>query len=80
MSDSDWRKPRVRMGTVTAVQPGHLVVTDGYGDSTIFVKGSIHYPGDLPLGTKGTIEYVPSGNMALDWFTPEGAIETAGEV
>jgi hypothetical protein len=62
---------RKRRGTVTSNLDWALHVTDEFGRQTIFMRGSVHYPGDLPVGTTGIIEYIPSYTMALDWFTPD---------
>jgi hypothetical protein len=64
-------KPRKAVVISDPRNPHCLAVRDEFGHITLFVRGSIHYPGDLKVGTKGTIQYVVSGSMGLDWFTPE---------
>jgi hypothetical protein len=70
-------KHQPRKAEVVRVEDSGLEVKDENGKSTFFVKGSIHYPGNLPIGTKGTIEYIPGGSMSLDWFTPYKEVENA---
>lgn len=64
-------RPKKRKATVTGREKIGIWVTDEFGQRVFFVKGSIHFPGDFKVGTKGTVEYQASSSYGLDFFVPE---------
>ena len=63
--------PKKRKAMITQSGKYSLKVVDEFGQEVHFIKGSIHYPGDLKEGTRGTIEFQLGPSYGLYFFTPE---------
>jgi hypothetical protein len=64
-------KPRKRNAVVKRADKTAVWVEDEFGQVIVFIRGSMHYPGDLKVGTKGTLEFQSGGSWALHFFKPD---------